>query len=80
MREDVYYHNRLMGRTYAEQDIRKIEALRGSVSPQELGRAIRLQLTEYEAKLKEAESMNERSGVAHYSAYIATFRAIVSRG
>lgn len=75
MKEDIYYHNRLMGRTYAEQDIRKIEDLKGRVSPQEVERAIRLQIAEYEAKLQAAEAMHEHSGVAHYTAYLTTFRA-----
>jgi hypothetical protein len=75
MSEDLYYHNKLMGRIYAEQDIRKIEALRGRFTDEEIRQAIQNQITQYEARLQEATEIKEKSGIAHYTSYLETFRA-----
>jgi len=72
---DMYYHDKLMGKTYAQQDIGKIEALRKKVSVQDLHQAIQIQIAQYEKKLQEAKDMRDKSGIAHYTAYLATFKA-----
>lgn len=74
---DIYYHDKLMGKTYAQQDIGKIEALREKISVQELHQAILVQIAQYEEKLREAKAMQDKSGIAHYASYLATFKGVM---
>jgi hypothetical protein len=71
---DIYYHDKLMGKTYAQQDIGKIEVLREKVATEELHQAILVQIARYEKKLQEARDMRDKSGIAHYTAYLVTFK------
>lgn len=72
---DIYYHDKIMGKTYAEIDLKKIEALRDKVSVQELHQAILVQIARVEEKLQKAREMKWKSDIEHYTYYLATFKA-----